>query len=677
MRPGIQAPPMVCLQFAIDEEHPPELIHVQDPACKRWVQWALESADVLDGHHVAFDTVVLCAQYPDLMELVFEAYEQNRITCTKLRQKLIAIAEGWFDGEDKNFGLDACSKRMTGMELDKSDPWRLKYGILYNVPASHWPEAAKRYALLDATAQRALYYAQTGYTRHSMRGYLRDEYRQARAGFWLRLMETRGIRTGLDAVKKYHEKVLESLERDRAIATEAGLVRADGTRDTKAAMARMVEVMLAREEEPLLTDTGLEKRHECLRDKGYVLSAAEMWSEFNSYIKLDEDACLLSGDDVLKAYQRYSSSQTTLARVERLYFGVDLPLQPQYQPLIATGRTSCRMGEVKPGESPIAWGFQMQNPPRKEGIRECFVPRPGYLFCSVDYNSKEMCAWAQVCLWALKESRLAKVINDGLDPHTELGATLAGLQKPDAYRILKGEFGPERKKAFKSGERQLAKVSNFGFMGGMGAETFRLQARTGYDIDIAIQEAKRLRYAWLQEWPEAQKYFDWIDSQMHGETWENRRATITHFLSNRVRADITFTVACNSYFQGLSSDSAKCAGFQLAKEAYVVSSSDFYGCRPVVFLHDEFIAEVPDHPERAHFAAHRMARIMVEEAQKWIPDVAIRAEPALMRRWYKNAEAVYDANGLLIPWEPARSEAIDGDLTRSDSSGRALALAHS
>ena len=31
----------------------------------------------------------------------------------------------------------------------------------------------------------------------------------------------------------------------------------------------------------------------------------------------------------------------------------------------------------------------------------------------------------------------------------------------------------------------------------------------------------------------------------------------------------------------------------------------------------------------------------------------IRAEPALMRRWTKNAEPVFDRDGNLIPWEDA------------------------
>ena len=42
---------------------------------------------------------------------------------------------------------------------------------------------------------------------------------------------------------------------------------------------------------------------------------------------------------------------------------------------------------------------------------------------------------------------------------------------------------------------------------------------------------------------------------------------------------------------------------------------------------------------------------MVAEMKKYVPDVKVKAEPALMRFWTKEAEAKYDASGRLIPWD--------------------------
>jgi hypothetical protein len=51
-------------------------------------------------------------------------------------------------------------------------------------------------------------------------------------------------------------------------------------------------------------------------------------------------------------------------------------------------------------------------------------------------------------------------------------------------------------------------------------------------------------------------------------------------------------------------------------------------------------------------AGKRQALIQVEEMSKVCPDMKkIKAEPAFMRRWYKEAEPIWE-NGLLVPWSP-------------------------
>jgi hypothetical protein len=70
---------------------------------------------------------------------------------------------------------------------------------------------------------------------------------------------------------------------------------------------------------------------------------------------------------------------------------------------------------------------------------------------------------------------------------------------------------------------------------------------------------------------------------------------------------------------------------------------------PVIFLHDEIIAEVP--VKTAHESAMWIKQVMEECMQKVIPDIPARAEAALMDRWYKSNEPVH-VNGRLVPWSP-------------------------
>jgi hypothetical protein len=79
-----------------------------------------------------------------------------------------------------------------------------------------------------------------------------------------------------------------------------------------------------------------------------------------------------------------------------------------------------------------------------------------------------------------------------------------------------------------------------------------------------------------------------------------------------------------------------------------------YGCRPVLFVHDEIILEAPD--EQADAAARELEKVMVEIYQRYTPAVKITADAHLMKRWSKDAEAVLDHRGKLIPWEPPQDE---------------------
>ena len=112
-------------------------------------------------------------------------------------------------------------------------------------------------------------------------------------------------------------------------------------------------------------------------------------------------------------------------------------------------------------------------------------------------------------------------------------------------------------------------------------------------------------------------------------------------------------------FQGRAADGAKRAGWYIAKECYLhdpyrdgSGPTPLFGARPVLFVHDEFILEVP--VATAHEATMRLSEIMVAGMREVVPDVKVGTEYAIASRWYKGAEAAYDENKRLIPWEPKK-----------------------
>ena len=110
-------------------------------------------------------------------------------------------------------------------------------------------------------------------------------------------------------------------------------------------------------------------------------------------------------------------------------------------------------------------------------------------------------------------------------------------------------------------------------------------------------------------------------------------------LTGRRRARCSYTQACNTGFQGLSSDCTKLAMWNLFKAGYVMEN----------MIHDEVITLIPFDRNLTARASH-IQTIMVESMRTLTPDVKVKAEPALMFRWAKSAEP-YFADGVLLPWE--------------------------
>lgn len=274
-------------------------------------------------------------------------------------------------------------------------------------------------------------------------------------------------------------------------------------------------------------------------------------------------------------------------------------------------------------------------------------------FCSVDYDSLELRALAQVCLNLFGRSKMADALIAGRELHLDMAAQILAIPYEDALARYEDE-DKEVKNA-----RQLAKVANFGFPGGMGAESLCSFARVTYGVTITPEQAKRLKQQFVTAYPELELYFRYVASLPGLDFGEAR---IEQHVSKRIRGGLSYTEACNSMFQGLAADGAKAALFNASYECYADESSDLYGSRIFTFVHDEIIAEVPE--DFAHEAAQRLTQVMVDSMSKFIPDVPITASPVLMKRWSKDAEAVYDANGRLVVWSPI----VHNDVTAATES---------
>lgn len=378
-----------------------------------------------------------------------------------------------------------------------------------------------------------------------------------------------------------------------------------------------------------------------------------------------------------------------------------LPITLRPNVLLDTGRAS--------------YGDVVQQLPRGGGVRECIVARPRKVLCSCDYGGLELATHSQNCIWLVGWSKLGDALNGGIKVHDALGATIVGKRYDEFLAMVKA--GDK----FAKNVRQASKPANFGFPGGMGAVKLVLQQRKqGPDTYAAngrkykglrfcvllgaeacgeknglnnmttewkrkpitptcracIEIAEDIRAKWFVQWPENEKYFqlitDYVENgqsvRRDGRVLRLSPAQIMQHRSGRLRGGVEFCSAANGFFQGLAADGAKRALTRVCRECYDETyrmpngeRSPLFGCRIILFAHDELIVEMPE--ETAHLAAARLSIVMVESMREYTPDVEVEAPPALMRRWWKAAEPVYitperklrkgdpKPGDQLIPWD--------------------------
>ena len=359
-----------------------------------------------------------------------------------------------------------------------------------------------------------------------------------------------------------------------------------------------------------------------------------------------------SGDPVLEALGEVSKWEKLATYLPSLEAATKVPLNVRPNVLLASNR--------------VSYEGLVQLMPRKGGIRECFKFRG--IGSSVDYAAVELSTLGQVCIWVLGYSNLADAINSGKDPHSMLGAQIAGVTYEEFLKRVK------EKDPAATDLRQGSKAGNFGLPGGMGEATFVAQKRkegllicelfyrdgkcgetkvtswkerpTKQPTCLrCLEQTRELKAAWFQTWGEMRPYLNWISGQMaHTDVVET-------FVSKMVRGGMRYTNAANHYFQSLAAIGAKRAVVAMTGEMYQ-GTSPLLGSRLCIFAHDETIIDIPDRGvDAVDAAARRQAQVMVEQMKSVVPDVAIKAEPALMRHWSKDAKEVKDAQGRYVPWD--------------------------
>lgn len=656
IRPGLLAPKLVCLSYS---DHVSTYLLDREDGLD-WLEAKLHDPDaILCAHHGPYDFAVCVARRPHLLPLVFAAYETGRARDTRIRQKLIDISKGehkWHhdprkealgeSGRQKtSYALDQLVWRHFGAVLPKG-PVRLRFAEMDGRPVSEYPAEFSEYAMGDALWTRRVHLSQDTAVEigpGETVPYIPNELPQTCSAWALHLMSLWGLRTDKEASFAVRDKYKALHDAAWARLKEWGMVRRDGAKAGSKNMAvirsTIEECYVARGMTVPNTAGG-----DIATDSDTLAEIVMTDEDFEALEKSALPVGEWSAEARITVLDNVGEAEHTLtAFVPVVLQGVDHPINPGFNALVETGRSSCE----KPN---------LHNPPRRGGIRECFIPRPGNVFIDADYDTIELRTLSQCCLLLGLESTMAEAIKRGEDLHASFAADLMGLDYAAFDALMKdGDKAAEDM-------RQLAKPGNFGFPGGMGGTAFAAYAR-GYGVKITTKEGIALQKAWLKKWPEMVAYFRHITA-----ICSRGSGVVEQLLSGRVRGGLRYTQAANTYFQGLSADGVKDATWHVTKECYLGVTpegkpSPLAGCRPEVVLHDELILEVPNddrRPEMASGAAKRLKEVMEARMQVWIPDIPAKASAVMFRRWRKGAKAVYNADGHMIPSKPVEVVGADG-----------------
>lgn len=667
--PGLAAPKMVCGQVGDDEGEqlltPPETL-----ALLRKID---QDCEELGFANAPFDLSVACALDPALIPVVFSLLEKGLVRDTHTRQPLLDIGRGSLlvggDGQQiLRYSLQNIVAKTLGQFVAKENTPRLFYAHLDGVPFNLWTTEQREYALKDARVTRQAIVAQgEGDPEDPGIKNLQLEKAENRANFALHLMRCWGPRTDPVMVEDVTRAVTAAHEAAIAKFTEAGIYRGEGwCRREK------------REELTLIQCPDTPHRHDpnaCwkpwlpskvgTKDGAWLQRLVEIAYQGqpprteSGGVSTDRDTLLESGDPLLMELGEAGANETEWKTyLDVVARGTSVPICVEYDILKRTTRTGAR-------------NPNLQNLPRLGRTRECFVARPGTVWCSVDMPSLELVTLAQNLIWMFGSSTLAEILRDKIDPHVNLASRLMGITYAEGLKLHKAK-DPRMKLM-----RQASKPVNYGMGGGMGAEKLVVYCRQPSNGGVKFCEARGLKHnietyfserlrrpvcrgcvevatefrnAWFEMLPEMRDYFDVVSRETEdpdNALIECRGPEGEPSLWVRGRR---FSEAANLRFQSLAARMMKDALWRVAKACYWETQSLMYDCRPVMFVHDEIMVECPE--DLASDAGFEQARLMTEAARHWCPDVPCVPEPALQRRWFKGAELVKDKAGKLVPWWP-------------------------
>lgn len=265
-------------------------------------------------------------------------------------------------------------------------------------------------------------------------------------------------------------------------------------------------------------------------------------------------------------------------------------IHPNYYQLGAkSGRFSCR----KP---------PLQNIPRDEAARSCFIAAPGYKIIKADYSQIELRIMARLS----GDTKMCQVYRQGADLHRLTASLVTGKYINEVTEE----------------DRRLAKAINFGLIFGMGAAKLQIYAQVKYGVAMTLEQAKAFRKRFFEAYPGIARWHEnikrkYIQGIKESRTLANRRRRWV----NKPRLSELF----NHPVQGLNADINKLAMVKLS-----IPLAKFR-TKLICVRHDEIVLECPE--TEVEQVSNILHNCMVAAAQKFLSPIPVVLDIKTSNSW--------------------------------------------
>ena len=640
MSPEVPVPKPVCVSWCDGSS---QGLLTGTSAMEGFLFQVLTKADLILAHNWNFEALVIFKYFPKLAPLLWEAMEQGRLFCTLVYERLLNNIR---KTPIHRLGLDALVNQYLNIDISESkkDPesWRFRYSELDGVQESAWPKAAKAYAIQDSIYTVDIY-------RHQIREAQLKYKLSVNSGIALNLMAKTGILIDKDRLQTLKHEVIAFLQPRYEAIVKLGF----GT----------------------LTDDGLKKNIKRLQEyitENYKDAKRTAKGQIDTKgTTLDELLLLNPADKILQYFREIKDYEKILSTYINRLEEANPYIYTDYTSVVSTGRTSSSQSSNYPS-------VNIQNQPRQVkgltyDIRNCYIPRPGFKFISIDYAGLELASTAHQLQSIYKKSAMKDVINSGTIP-VDMHSKLACQIKKCSYET----FLNHKKEPDYAFYRQLAKPINLGFPGGIGykvmrdlllkdgvktkykvlyrsanlfevkrllwvmrqeSDNLRIERLTRFEYALVYDELVGLKQKLFALYPELNNFLgnrheyyqtgSFKRMQNDFGEWETEPMH-RYNVHGTIRDWCTYTALCNGFLmQTPAAIGAKTAAYKLVKKYYQHQDVTL-----LAFIHDEFVLEVRDNAEKYKYIED-VSSIMIESMQEVLTSVRITVEASMMDYWSK------------------------------------------